>query len=401
MHQTKTITPFFLGAITLSILLLLPLLFHFPNIFAQQQISSVWKNYTDNDLKISFEFPSNWTIIKKDTRFDYGQDVNASNGLNSFGVSILIPSNFATSNFKPFTEFWNSEFVSSNSSHNIKNIKNFNPYKYPIGNKPAISALYVMNDTSGKQITKQIFFIKQGNVIYEMTYTDISDRFNSIESQNIVNHILKSFVLLNPHDAKIRVQHLISQLTNVSLPGANALGSSKAPITIVEFGDYQCPFCASFNKSIKNNLTSNYVNKGLVKLQFKDLLVNDLPKDKLSSLGAEASYCAAEQNKYWPYHDELYKNDKGENKGWISINSLNNFAKNVDMPNMKQFSSCVLSHKYNPIVVKNDLFAKSIGLNATPTFLLIKPESTKIAVVQGLQSYSVFKNIIDNLLLLR
>ena len=71
------------------------------------------------------------------------------------------------------------------------------------------------------------------------------------------------------------------------------------------------------------------------------------------------------------------------------------------MPNMKQFSSCVLSHKYNPIVIKNDLFAKSIGLNATPTFLLIKPESTKIAIVQGLQSYSAFKNIIDNLLLLR
>ena len=400
MHQMKTNTPFFLGAITLSVLILLPLLFHL-NIFAQQQISSVWKNYTDNDLKISFEFPSNWTIIKKDTRFDYGQDVNASNGLNSFGVSILIPNDFTTSTLKPFTEFWNSEFVSSNSSHNIKNIKAFNPYTYPIGNKPAISALYVMNDTSGKQITKQIFFIKQGNVIYEITYTDISDRFNSIESQNIVNHILKSFVLLNPHDTQIRVQHLISQLTNVSLPGAGPLGSSKTPITIVEFGDYQCPYCASFNKSVKNNLTSNYINKGLVKLQFKNLLVNDLAKDKLSSLAAEASYCAAEQNKYWPYHDELYKNDKGENTGWVSINSLNNFAKNVDMPNMKQFSSCVLSHKYNPIVIKNDLFAKSIGLNATPTFLLIKPESTKIAIVQGLQSYSAFKNIIDNLLLLR
>lgn len=401
MHQSKLITSFFLCVITLSILLLLQLLLHYPITFAQQQISNVWKNYTDNDLKISFEFPSSWTIIKKDTRFDYGQDVNVSNGLNSFGVSILIPSDLAILNLKPFTEFWNSEFVSINSPYNIKNIKDFNPYNYSIGNKPSFSALYVMNDKSGKQITKQIFFIKQENVIYELTYTDTSDRFKSIESQNTVNHILKSFVLLNPHDAQIRVQHLISQLTNVSLPEANALGSSKAPITIVEFGDYQCPFCASFNKSVKNNLTSNYIDKGLVKLQFKDLLVNDLPKDKLSSLAAEASYCAAEQNKYWPYHDELYKNSKGENTGWISLNSLNDFAKNVNMPNMKQFSSCVLSHKYNPLVVKNDLFAKSIGLNSTPTFLLIKPNSTKIAVIQGLQSYGVFKNIIDNLLLLR
>ena len=55
------------------------------------------------------------------------------------------------------------------------------------------------------------------------------------------------------------------------LPGAKALGDAKAPITIVEFGDYQCPFCASFNNQTKNNLTANYINKGIAKFVFKDL----------------------------------------------------------------------------------------------------------------------------------
>ncbi len=70
---------------------------------------------------------------------------------------------------------------------------------------------------------------------------------------------------------KAQIHQLISMLTNASLPGAKALGDTKAPITIVEFGDYQCPFCASFNNQTKNNLTANYINKGIAKFVFKIL----------------------------------------------------------------------------------------------------------------------------------
>ncbi len=197
---------------------------------------------------------------------------------------------------------------------------------------------------------------------------------------------------------KAQIHQLISMLTNASLPGAKALGDTKAPITIVEFGDYQCPFCASFNNQTKNNLTANYINKGIAKFVFKDLVINDLPKDKLSTLAAEASYCAAEQNKYWQYHDEIYRNYKGENTGWISKESLIGFAKKVGVNNIEQFSSCLDSHKYNQVVMKNDLFGKGIGLGTTPTFFFLKQNTTKVAAIQGFQPFSVFRNVIDQLL---
>lgn len=197
---------------------------------------------------------------------------------------------------------------------------------------------------------------------------------------------------------KAEAERLISILTNASVPGAQALGANRAPLTIVEFGDYQCPFCASFNNEAKNNLTSNYIDKGIVKLVFKDLILNDLPKDKLSTFAAEASYCAAEQNKYWQYHDDIYRNYKGENTGWISRDSLIGFAKDVGIKDIQQFTSCLDSHKYNQIVVKNDLFGRDIGLGTTPTFFFIKQNSTKVAAMQGFHPYPVFKNVIDQLL---
>jgi protein-disulfide isomerase len=197
---------------------------------------------------------------------------------------------------------------------------------------------------------------------------------------------------------KAQAERLISLLTNASLPGAEALGANGAPITIVEFGDYQCPVCASFNNVTKNNLTDNYINKGIAKFVFKDLIINDLPNDKLSSLAAEASYCAAEQNKYWPYHDELYNNYKGENPGWISRASLIEFAKDVKIDNIEQFTSCLDSHKYSQIVMKNDIFGKELGLGTAPTFFFIKQNSTKVAAIQGFHPYSAFKSVIDQLL---
>jgi len=197
---------------------------------------------------------------------------------------------------------------------------------------------------------------------------------------------------------KRQIQQLITMLTNASLPTAKALGSPNAPITIVEFGDYQCPICASFNNSTKNNLTNNYINKGIAKFVFKDLVINDLPKDKLSTLAAEASYCAADQNKYWQYHDELYKNYRGQNTGWISVTSLIEFAKKVGINDILQFSTCLNSHKYDQIVLKNDLLGRGIGLGSTPTFFFLKHNSTKVAAIQGFHPYSTYSNAIEQLL---
>ncbi len=198
----------------------------------------------------------------------------------------------------------------------------------------------------------------------------------------------------NPADT----QQLISNLTSPVIPGAEAVGHKNAPLNIIEFGDYQCAFCARFNQETKDELVSKYVDTGIVRFGFKDLVINDLPKDKLSTLAAEASYCAAEQNKYWDYHDEVYRNSRGENTGWISTDSLIGFAKNVNMPNISQFTDCLNSHKFNQLVVQNDIFAKGLGLASTPTFLILKDNSTKIAALEGAQPIKVFDDVIAQFL---
>ncbi len=204
----------------------------------------------------------------------------------------------------------------------------------------------------------------------------------------------------NDNDANddAQIQTLISQLTNSTMPGATALGVNGAPITIVEFGDYQCPYCAKFNNETKSDLVNKYVDSGMVKFVFRDLVLNDLPQDKLSTLAAEASYCAAEQNKYWDFHDEVYQNSKGENTGWISKEALIEFAKNVKVTDIEQFSSCLDSHKYGQIVLKNDRFAKDLGLVSTPTFLILQQNTSKIAAIEGAQPLYIFENTINQML---
>jgi protein-disulfide isomerase len=189
---------------------------------------------------------------------------------------------------------------------------------------------------------------------------------------------------------------IINKLFSPVSVNASALGDETAKITIVEFADYQCPFCAKFHKETKESLIQNFVETGKVKFLFKDLIVNDRPTDKASSLAAAASYCAAEQGKFWEYNDEIYKNSQGENTGWVTKNNLKQFANNIRVPDLMRFSDCVESDKYSTIVNENDSLAKSIGLTSTPTFVFYN--GTTPVAVQGAQPYELFEQIINEMI---
>src|SRR5215467_8297301 len=175
-----------------------------------------------------------------------------------------------------------------------------------------------------------------------------------------------------------------------------ALGSSKAKITLVEFGDYQCHFCAGFQRNTRDSIVQNFVNTGQVSFLFKDLTINDKPGDKASTLAAEASYCAADQGKYWQYHDEIYKNSKGEYVAWVTKDILKQFANNVKIPNMKKFSECLDSQNHSNIVEQNDNLANSVGLQATPSFILFPTgiSQQEPLLIDGAQPYSAFQQAI-------
>ena len=189
---------------------------------------------------------------------------------------------------------------------------------------------------------------------------------------------------------------IFKKLTQPVIQNASALGSDTANITIVEFGDYKCQYCARFHRETKSQLIDNFVNTGQIKFMFKDFVVNDKPVDKQSTLAARASYCAADQGKYWQYHDEVYDNSKGEEVGWVTKEILNQFAQNVQVSDLMKFSECVDSQKYNDVVAQNSELARSLGVSATPTFLVIKQGKQPEGIV-GAQPYNSFQEVISQL----
>jgi protein-disulfide isomerase len=168
-------------------------------------------------------------------------------------------------------------------------------------------------------------------------------------------------------------------------------------VTMVEFGDYQCQSCARFHNETKDLILNNFVDTGQLRFMFKDFVINDLSSNRASTLAAEASYCAADQGKYWEYHDELYDNSRGENTGWVTEDSLKQFAANIDIPDLTKFSECLENHTHSNFVEENNVLANGIGLRSAPSFVLISNKTIPIAI-EGAQHYSLFEQAINEVL---
>lgn len=193
---------------------------------------------------------------------------------------------------------------------------------------------------------------------------------------------------------------LVQKILAPSTPASGPLGDKNAPITIVEFGDYQCNSCGIFHRETKDAVMSNLVDTGKAKFLFKDYTLNDyvLQPTRGSTLAAEAAYCAGDQEKFWQYHDELYSNQKQEGTVWISEDSLKEFASNVAVSDIAQFSKCLDSHKYETTVKANNELVRELGLNATPTFIIISSDGKNPVKLVGAYPYTSFEAVINQML---
>ncbi len=172
--------------------------------------------------------------------------------------------------------------------------------------------------------------------------------------------------------------------------GSPIKGDPNAPITILEWGDYQCTFCYKFHQNTLDIIHEDFIKTSKVKLVFKDYPLNG--PDSL--LASEASYCAQDQEKYWQYHDELYKNWGGERTGWITRESLNQFAMTINL-NLKEFNNCLDNHTYKDQINTHYQFGKELGIDATPSFLVFNGD--KIIKIRGNQPLDVFLKTFDEL----
>jgi protein-disulfide isomerase len=174
--------------------------------------------------------------------------------------------------------------------------------------------------------------------------------------------------------------------------GSPILGDPSAPITIVEFGDYQCHQCYNWFHNTKPAIFQEYIETGKVNLVFVDLafLGRDSPK------AAQATYCAEDQEMYWEYHDTLYTSQEPKiDSGWVNTERLKAFAFNMEL-DMELFDSCLDSGKYSKRVQYNIQQARDHGVRGTPGFFIVGPDGQE--QLGGAQPFSVFKQILDTMI---
>ena len=166
---------------------------------------------------------------------------------------------------------------------------------------------------------------------------------------------------------------------DVATDGFPSMGPADAPIVIVEFSDFQCPFCQRFYAQTFKQLMAAYPGK--IRFVYRHLPLTSIHPEAFPA--AEASMCANEQNAFWPFHDKIFENqDKLGSDLYLQIASGLNLDTNA-------FEECVNTNKYKDLVQMDSDFALSLGVQSTPTFFI-----NGLALV-GAQPLTAFTQVID------
>jgi protein-disulfide isomerase len=153
-----------------------------------------------------------------------------------------------------------------------------------------------------------------------------------------------------------------SVLTPTGSASGQTVGSSSASVTLDLWADFQCPVCKQFTESVEPSIMSEYVSVGKARLIFHDFAFIGTE----STQAAIGGLCAADQGKFWPYHDYVYANQGAENSGALSDGKLKAIAQAVGM-DTTTFSSCLASSAKRQAVQDEATQAQSMGISGTPT----------------------------------
>ncbi len=169
------------------------------------------------------------------------------------------------------------------------------------------------------------------------------------------------------------------------------LGDSKAPLTLIAFTDFQCPFCAQFEANTFPEIKKKYIDTGKLRFILHDLPLNFHP---FAIQAAQSVRCAGEQGKYWEMKDVVFGN---QNK--IDVDSLVGYAKGLSL-NEDALKKCMTDGTYLQEIADDAKYARSLGVSGTPTFVLGKTESDVIKgqVIVGAQPLNIFEGAIVDML---
>ncbi len=179
----------------------------------------------------------------------------------------------------------------------------------------------------------------------------------------------------------------------VSISDNPIMGKKDAPVTLIEFSDYQCPFCRRFSQNTLPALKAEYIDTGRVRYIFRDFPLDRIhPKARKA---AEAAHCAGEQGKYWEMHDLLFQNQRA-----LEVEKLKAYARRLYL-DPTAFDACLDESKYAKKIQKDFQDGSAAGVRGTPGFFVGKtrPDGTIEGIsISGARPVTIFRQEIERLL---
>jgi protein-disulfide isomerase len=183
------------------------------------------------------------------------------------------------------------------------------------------------------------------------------------------------------------------EIQSISLDGAIAMGKQDAPVTMIEFSDFQCPFCKRHFDDTFHQIEQEYVTTGKVRYVYKHYPLDFHENAKPAALASE---CANEQGKFWEYHDVLFEKQTEWETQDANATSFKRYATDLGL-NADSFNSCLDSKKYEQKVEKELQEGSTYGVSGTPAFY-IGNEKQGYTQIEGAQPFSTIKRTIDEVL---
>ncbi len=175
------------------------------------------------------------------------------------------------------------------------------------------------------------------------------------------------------------------------------LGSDDAQVILVEFSDFQCPFCRKFWSESFSSIKSEYIDTGKVQFVYRDYPLESLHPSAQKS--AESAECARDQNRWEEMHDKIFEEQAKQGQGTVSfsVQDLKNWASQIDGIDANAFNECLDSNKYAQEVQKDLSDGSAIGIRGTPGFAVGK-RGGSAQLISGAQPYANFKQVFEQLL---
>jgi protein-disulfide isomerase len=347
-----------------------------------------FSTYESNDSNLKIDYPSDWTLIENSssniefrpqtTTSQSGGEVVKMNIIPLSSKSITMQSIVAETLKDKSNNLDNFQLQDTNIVPNLQNI-------------PMQKLVYTYTNSNNEQVMQLDFGMINNDQLYLFSFISSPSVY-----YNYIPTVDKMIGSLNKYFNEVALTKLASGIVKPVSENVNPLGNKDANITVIEFADYRCPFCHKFHQETFDKLVTNFINTGKAKYLFKDFVVNDRDEYKGSMQAAVASHCAAEEDKYWEYLKEIYKNFKPEPQHWVTLDSLVQFANNVQIQNIEKFKSCVESNKYQKQIEESGSLAKQLGITGTPSFVVMKNDKIQ-TTFPGAVPYEYFEKTLNAL----